>query len=71
MPRCGRAPVSREGQEEQLGALGFVVNLIVRWNTLYRDAALAALQQRGIAVDQDDIERLSPLGHDHIRFHGN
>jgi len=61
----------REGQEEQLGALGFVVNLIVLWNTLYLDAALADLQQRSIAVDQDDIARLSPLGHDHIRFHGN
>jgi TnpA family transposase len=27
----------REGQEEQLGALGFVVNIIVVWNTLYTD----------------------------------
>lgn len=61
----------REGQEEQLGALGFVVNLIVLWNTLYLDAALADMQQRGRVVDQADIERLSPLGYEHIRFHGN
>lgn len=25
----------REGQEDQLGALGLVVNVIVLWNTLY------------------------------------
>ena len=31
----------REGQEDQLGALGLVVNVLVLWNTLYMDAALA------------------------------
>ena len=30
----------REGQEDQLGALGLVVNVLVLWNTLYMDAAL-------------------------------
>jgi hypothetical protein len=25
----------REGQEDQLGALGLVVNMIVLWNTIY------------------------------------
>ena len=29
----------REGQEDQLGALGPVVNVIVPWNTIYMDAA--------------------------------
>jgi TnpA family transposase len=32
----------REGQEDQLGALGLVVNMIVLWNTLYAGAALPA-----------------------------
>jgi TnpA family transposase len=27
----------REGQEDQLGTLGLVVNMIVLWNTLYID----------------------------------
>lgn len=31
----------RQGQEDQLGALGLVVNAIVLWNTIYLDAALA------------------------------
>jgi len=30
----------REGQEDQLGALGLTVNLVVLWNTIYMDAAL-------------------------------
>ena len=36
----------REGQEDQLGALGLVLNAIVLWNTLYMDAALTQLRRR-------------------------
>src|SRR3546814_16114934 len=28
----------RKGQEDQLGALGFVLNLVVLWNTMYIEA---------------------------------
>jgi TnpA family transposase len=35
----------REGQEDQLGALGLVVNVIVLWNTLYMEAALTQLRR--------------------------
>ena len=34
----------REGQEDQLGALGLVVNAIVLWNTLYMEAALKQIR---------------------------
>ena len=37
----------REGQEDQLGALGLVVNAIVLWNTIYMDAALDQLRTEG------------------------
>jgi TnpA family transposase len=60
----------REGQEEQLGALGLVVNMLVIWNTLYQDRILSELRARGATANLDDIERLSPLGYDHIRIHG-
>jgi TnpA family transposase len=60
----------REGQEEQLGALGFVVNVIILWNTLYMDLALDTLRVQGREVKAEDVERLSPLGHDHISFVG-
>ena len=60
----------REGQEDQLGALGLVVNVIVLWNTLYMDAALSRLRQDGGEVKPEDRARLSPLGHEHINFLG-
>lgn len=60
----------REGQEDQLGALGLVVNVIVLWNTLYMDAAINHLQAQGVAIDPLDMGRLSPLGHRNINFLG-
>lgn len=60
----------REGQEDQLGALGLVLNAIVLWNTRYLDAALAQLRTQGIEVLDEDVERLSPLVHEHINLHG-
>ncbi len=60
----------REGQEDQLGALGLVVNAIVLWNTRYQDAALNQLRRSGFDVRDDDVQRLSPLGHDHINLLG-
>jgi len=36
----------REGQEDQLGALGLVVNMLVLWTTQYMDLALAQMRAR-------------------------
>lgn len=60
----------REGQEDQLGALGLVVNIIVLWNTIYMDAALSQLRQEGYLVRDEDIARLSPFAHEHINLLG-
>ncbi len=60
----------REDQEDQLGALGLVVNVIVLWNTLYTDAALAQLRAEGHQVGDEDVARLSPLGFEHINMLG-
>ena len=43
----------REGQEDQLGALGLVVNMIVLWNTLYINAALEQLVREGHHVTSE------------------
>ena len=51
----------REGQEDQLGALGLVVNALVLWTTRYMDAALAHLRANGAVVRPEDVARLSPL----------
>ena len=60
----------REGQEDQLGALGLVVNAIVLWNTIYMEEALKYLQQRGFEAKEEDTARLSPLLYEHINFLG-
>jgi hypothetical protein len=60
----------REGQEDQLGSLGLVVNVIVLWNTIYMDAALNQLRAEGLDARVEDVARLSPLGFDHINMLG-
>jgi TnpA family transposase len=60
----------REGQEDQLGSLGLVVNAIVLWNTIYMDAAIKQLRADGYPVREEDVARLSPLGYKHINFLG-
>ena len=60
----------REGQEDQLGTLGFVGNVLVLWKTLSMEAALKQRRTEELAEDAADIARLSPLGHRHINFQG-
>ena len=60
----------REGQEDQLGSLGLVLNMIVLWNTIYLDAALKKLREEGYPVRDEDVARLSPLLHPHINVLG-
>ncbi|MEZ1612191.1 Tn3 family transposase, partial [Pseudomonas aeruginosa] len=60
----------RRPQEDQLGALGLVVNIIVLWNTLYMTAAVERLKQHGYPVLEEDLARLSPLIYEHINMLG-
>ena len=60
----------REGQEDQLSALGLVVNAIVLWNTLYMDLALNHLRAQGYEVREEDVQRIWPLSYKHINFLG-
>jgi TnpA family transposase len=60
----------REGQEDQLGALGLVLNMIVLWNTIYMGAALNQLRTEGYPVSEEDVSRLSPLMYEHINMMG-
>ncbi|MFC6566776.1 Tn3 family transposase [Actinoplanes utahensis] len=39
-----------DGMEDQLGALGLVLNCITLWNTVYLDLALAGLRGQGYPV---------------------
>ena len=59
-----------EGQEDQLGALGLVTNAVILWNTIYMQSALDHLQVSSEAREED-IARLSPLGHKHLNVLGH
>lgn len=60
----------REGQEDQLNALGLVTNAVILWNTLYMQAAQEHLQAEGMTIHPEDQARLSPLQHKHLNVLG-
>jgi TnpA family transposase len=60
----------REGQEDQLGAMGLVLNIIVLWNTIYMEEVLKQLQRERFPVLESDKAHLSPLVHDHTNMNG-
>ena len=60
----------REGQEDQLGALGLVLNILVHWNTIYMDAALDQLKDNGFPVNEEDEIRLSAFAKAHFNMLG-
>lgn len=60
----------REGQEDQLCALGLVLNMIVLRNTSYMEATLNQLRADGFEVKDEDVAKLSPLLHEHITMLG-
>lgn len=62
----------QEGQEDQLGALGLVLNAVVLWNTIYMQEAIEYLRVNSdIEIKNEDIARLSPLINDHINMLGH
>ena len=61
----------RQGQEDQLGALGLVTNAVVLWNTIYIQAALDNLRKQSFEIKEEDEARLSPLVHGHINMLGH
>ena len=60
----------REGQEDQLGALGLVINVIILWNTWYMDRFITALREQGVTVADEDLLRLWPVGSRHLNLVG-
>ena len=60
----------REGQEEKLGALGLMLNVIAFWNATYMQAVVENLQAHGRSVNPGELARVSPLAYRHINFLG-
>lgn len=60
----------REGQEDQLSALGLVTNAVILWNSIYMQAALDHLRLQPLEIREEDEARLSPLVHGHVNMLG-
>ena len=67
--RSSRA-VTAGGMEDQIGALGLVLNALVLFNTRYMDAAVNQLRADGFDVRDEDVARLSPFVRHHINMLG-
>ena len=57
--------------EDQLSALGLVLNCVVLWTTVYLDRALDQLRAQGYPVLDADVARLSAFIRDHIGIDGH
>ena len=57
--------------EDQLSALGLVLNCVVLWNTVYLDRALDQLRALDYPVRDADVARLSAFIRDHIGIDGH
>jgi TnpA family transposase len=60
----------QDGMEDQIGALGLVLNALVLFNTRYMDAAVNQLRADGFDVRDEDVARLSPFVRHHINMLG-
>ena len=69
--RCGQIfQAYSEGQEDQLAALGIVLNAIVLGNARYLNSAIETLADSPQPPAENDIRRVSPLGHAHLNVLG-
>ncbi|MFD3549730.1 Tn3 family transposase [Streptomyces sp. NPDC058655] len=60
----------QDGMEDQIGALGLVLNALVLFNTRYMDAAVQQLREDGFDVRDEDVARLSPFVRHHVNMLG-
>jgi hypothetical protein len=56
--------------EDQLSALGLVLNCATWWNTFDLDKALTQLRATGYPLNDEDVARLSPFVRGHINVIG-
>ncbi|WP_433445004.1 Tn3 family transposase [Nonomuraea sp. CA-141351] len=59
-----------KGMEDQLGALGLVLNCVTLWNTFYMDRALDQLKAEAYPLAEEDVARLSPFVRQHLNVIG-
>ncbi|WP_169811714.1 Tn3 family transposase [Nocardia sienata] len=57
-----------DGMENQLSALGLILNCIVLWNSVYLDRAVHPLRAQDYPVRDEDATRLSAFMRKHLRL---
>lgn len=60
----------QDSMEDQIGALGYVLNARVLFNTRYMDGAVNQLRADGFDVRDEDVARLSPFVRHHVNMLG-
>ena len=62
---------SFENQRYRASDLNLIVAAIILWNTVYLERAVAALREHGIAIDDEALAHLSPIGWEHVNLTGD
>jgi TnpA family transposase len=60
-----------ENQSFRASGLSLITAAIVHWNTVYLDRAVRQLRARGVAVPDDLLAHVAPLGWEHIGLTGD
>jgi TnpA family transposase len=60
-----------EDQLNRASGLTLLSAAIVSWNTLYLEKAIAHLREQGLAIRDEQLAHLSPLGWDHLILTGD
>jgi TnpA family transposase len=62
---------SFENQRYRASGLNLIVAAIVLWNTVYLERAITTLREHGVAIDDEALVHLSPIGWEHINLTGD
>ena len=60
-----------ENQSFRASGLSLITAAILHWNTVYLDRAVQQLRAHGVAVPQDLLAHVAPLGWEHIALTGD
>lgn len=55
-----------EDQQEVVGSLNLLTNMVVLWNTVYQQKIIERLRKQGKSPTEEDIQHLSPARFEHI-----
>jgi TnpA family transposase len=70
-PASGSTAMKAATPSPGSGALAFALNALVLWIAQYLDDAIAQLRATGHQITDEDLRRLSPLQHEHIKMLGH